>query len=226
MLCGMRPSGVSPFLRNWRKALSVVLLSAGLAGTHSAVATPVATARNPDVFGSVATAVSHTTLDDKWTPVAQARLDKRGPWSPILSRTRHLNRQEKISAVNSWVNARITYVEDVRQYGTLDYWASATQSLTLGRGDCEDYAIAKMQILRALGVPARKMYLVIARDVVRRIDHAMLAVSLNGDLLILDNETDRILPSDEVRNYRALLSFNATKRWTHGYEIAAFGAPQ
>jgi predicted transglutaminase-like cysteine proteinase len=175
---------------------------------------------NPDVFGSVALAVSRTSLDDKWLPVAGAgRLKSSGPWSAFLADARHLSRAAQISAVNSWVNARNNYVEDARQYGMMDYWANAAQSLSRGRGDCEDYAIAKMQMLRALGVPAGDMYLVIARDLVRRIDHAVLAVALNGDLLVLDNETNRILRSDEIRDYRPLFSFNAHKRWTHGYRI-------
>lgn len=181
---------------------------------------------SPDVFGSVALAVSRTSLDDKWLPAANASLGKRrGSWSGIIASARHLARPAQISAVNSWVNARISYVEDVRQYGTVDYWASAAQSLTGGRGDCEDYAIAKMQILRALGVPADSMYLVVARDLVRRVDHAVLAVALNGDLMVLDNETDRILSSADLKDYKPLLSFTATKRWTHGYRIEAPAAP-
>lgn len=180
---------------------------------------------SPDIFGSVALAVSRTTLDDKWLPVADAGLPRRGPWSALVASARSLDRSAQIAAVNSWVNARIGYVEDSRQYGTIDYWASAAQSLTRGRGDCEDYAIAKMQILRALGVPTGSMYLVIARDLVRRIDHAVLAVALDGDLMVLDNETDRILSSTELKDYKPLLSFNATRRWTHGYAIDAPAAP-
>lgn len=181
---------------------------------------------NPDVFGSVALAVSRTTLDDKWRPVAHAGLAGRaGPWSAIVASARNLDRAAQVSAVNSWVNGRIDYVEDARQYGAVDYWASAAQSLTRGRGDCEDYAIAKMQILRALGVSADSMYLVIARDLVRRIDHAVLAVALNGDLMVLDNETNRILSSAELKDYKPLLSFNTTKRWTHGYRIETPATP-
>ncbi|MCF8709837.1 transglutaminase-like cysteine peptidase [Rhizorhapis sp. SPR117] len=172
----------------------------------------------PDIFGSVALAVSRTALDSKWRHASSASLNASGaPWSGLLAQNRNQARMTQIANINAWVNARIRYVDDVKEYGTADYWASAAQSLSRGRGDCEDYAIAKMQLLKALGVPADSMYLVIARDLVRRADHAILAVAMDGDLLVLDNETNRILRSAEVRDYRPVLSFNENRTWTHGY---------
>lgn len=175
----------------------------------------------PDVFGSVALSVSRTALDGKWRAASGATLaGHAGPWAAVIAQNRNLPRAAQIRAINAWVNARIAYVEDVRQYGAADLWSPAAQSLTRGRGDCEDYAIAKMQLLRALGVPADSMFLVIARDLVRRADHAILAVAVDGDLVVLDNETDRILSSAEIRDYRPILSFNARGSWTHGYRTA------
>lgn len=174
----------------------------------------------PDVFGSVALPVSRTALDQKWRNAAAGTLPATGPWATLIAQSRSLARLEQIRAVNRWVNARISYVEDSRLYGTADHWAPAVQSLSRARGDCEDYAIAKMQILRTMGVPANAMFLVIARDLVRRADHAILAVAVDGDLLVLDNETDRVLPTSQVRDYRPVLTFNANGRWTHGYRTA------
>ena len=175
----------------------------------------------PDVFGTVAVPVSRTALDGKWRAASGGTLaSQAGPWKAVIAQNRNLPRAAQIRNVNAWVNRRIAYVEDVRQYGTADHWSSAVQSLKRGRGDCEDYAIAKMQILRALGVAADSMFLVIARDLVRRADHAILAVAVDGDLVVLDNETDRILSSADVRDYRPILSFNASGSWTHGYRTA------
>lgn len=175
----------------------------------------------PDVFGTVALRVSRTALDGKWRAASRATLTGRGgPWAAVIAQNRNLPRATQIRNVNAWVNQRISYVEDVRQYGAADHWSSAVQSLTRGRGDCEDYAIAKMQILRALGVAADSMFLVIAHDLVRRADHAILAVAVDGDLVVLDNETDRILSSADARDYRPILSFNSTGSWTHGYRTA------
>ena len=60
-------------------------------------------------------------------------------------------------------------------------------TLATGRGDCEDYAIAKYAILRAAGVPAQDLRLLLVRDRAVSQDHAVLAVRDNGQWLILDN---------------------------------------
>lgn len=178
-------------------------------------------AGQPDIFGSVALPVSRTALDSQWRRVAGQRLNARsGPWAALIAENRDAAPMARLIAVNAWVNARIRYVEDMREYRTADYWAPAARSIARGEGDCEDYAIAKMQILRAMGFAADSLYLVIARDLARRADHAILAVALDGDLLVLDNETDRILRSSELSDYRPVLSFSEGHRWTHGYRAA------
>jgi predicted transglutaminase-like cysteine proteinase len=96
--------------------------------------------------------------------------------------------------------------------------AAASYAASLrGRGDCEDYAIAKLQMLRAAGFADRDLYLVIAKDLVRRSDHALLVVRADGRLLVLDNGTDRILDAQDAGDYRPVLTYSATAAWTHGY---------
>lgn len=169
----------------------------------------------PDVFGSVAMAVTHTALDDKWSSIAQP-IAAQGVWSGVLQAARGAGRAQQVEMINSWVNGRLRFVDDA-QGG--DRWASAGQSLRRGSGDCEDYAIAKMKLLEAAGFDRHAMFLVIARDLVRRADHAVLAVRIGEELMILDNMTDRVLPSSQVSDYRPIMSFNAFGRWTHGYRI-------
>ncbi len=169
----------------------------------------------PDVFGSVAMAVSRTPLDDKWAAVG------RSSSPPIISASflrsaRAAAGLQQVEMVNRWVNGRLRFAND-RQ--GRDSWASASQSLQRGAGDCEDYAIAKMQLLEAAGFDRRAMFLVIARDFVRQADHAVLAVRVGDELMILDNMTDRVLPSSAVSDYRPIMSFNAYGRWTHGYRV-------
>jgi predicted transglutaminase-like cysteine proteinase len=124
---------------------------------------------------------------------------------------------ERIDAVNRFVNARIAFEEDSRQFGRTDVWQSAADTLRRGRGDCEDYAIAKLQLLRAAGLDERDLYLVIVKDLVRRSDHAVLAVESGGRLLVLDNGTDRVADSAELTDYRPIFTYSAGQRWTHGY---------
>ena len=107
-----------------------------------------------------------------------------------------------------------------RSHGVADRWSAPLATLATGRGDCEDYAIAKLQMLRSAGFADRDLYLVIVKDLVRRADHAVLVVRAEGRMLLLDNGTDRIADAANAQDYRPVLSFNAGHVWTHGYQRA------
>jgi predicted transglutaminase-like cysteine proteinase len=162
----------------------------------------------------VALPITRTALDRKWASVAQP-LAAKGLWSGLIQAAQGAGQLRQVEMVNSWVNQRLRFTDDRG-----DSWASASQSLLRGSGDCEDYAIAKMKLLEAAGFDRHALFLVIARDLVRQADHAVLAVRIDDRLLILDNMTDRIIPSSEVGDYRPIMSFNAYGRWTHGYRVA------
>jgi predicted transglutaminase-like cysteine proteinase len=173
----------------------------------------------PDVFGSTALAVTATPLDRRWQAVQSRSPDASSAhWAASL---RGRSDVERLDAVNRFVNSRLAFVDDDRQFGRADVWQSAAESLRRGRGDCEDYAIAKLQLLRAAGFAERDLYLVILKDLVRRSDHAVLAVASGGRLLVLDNGTDRIVDSADITDYRPIFSYSAGKRWTHGYRRSA-----
>ncbi|WP_242122789.1 transglutaminase-like cysteine peptidase [Sphingobium sp. Sx8-8] len=178
-----------------------------------ALSPPAPRSGQPDVFGSVALPIARTALDGKWASVSQP-LSSRGLWSGLVHAAQGAGQLRQVEMVNSWVNQRLRFVNDKG-----DDWASASQSLQRGTGDCEDYAIAKMKLLEAAGFDRRAMFLVIARDLVRQEDHALLAVRIGDELMILDNMTDRVLPSSSVGDYRPIMSFNAYGRWTHGYRV-------
>jgi predicted transglutaminase-like cysteine proteinase len=73
------------------------------------------------------------------------------------------NNQENIrkllSSVNITINKQIKYQLDKQQYGVEDYWASPSEVLNSGRGDCEDYAFLKRELLINLGVPKQQLKL-------------------------------------------------------------------
>lgn len=186
---------------------------------------PVAADR-PDVFGSVALPVSSTPLDGRWRKVQRAPVT--GSAASYAASLRKRNSLDRIDAVNSFVNSKIRFIDDSRQFRSPDYWSPAADTLRRGSGDCEDYAIAKLQMLRGAGIAERDLYLVIVKDLTRRADHAVLVVRAAGQLLLLDNGTDRIVDATEVRDYRPVLTFAAAgKAWTHGYRRPSpgYGAP-
>ena len=92
-----------------------------------------------------------------------------------------------LAQVNRWANHNIAYVEDKDLFGRSDFWAGAPTTLALRKGDCEDIAIVKMQMLAAAGVRSEDMFLTIARDLVRNADHAVLVVRTADGFVLLDN---------------------------------------
>ena len=169
----------------------------------------------PDVFGTIALKVGRTPLDSKWRRVEHLSLD--GAQVRYAHSLSGLTPVEKLEAVNRYVNHRVSFADDSIRFGRADVWSAAATTLRIGRGDCEDYAIAKLQLLRAAGLADRDLYLTIVKDLVRRADHAVLVVRAAGHMFVLDNGTDRLLDSQDVADYRPVLTFAATGEWTHGY---------
>ena len=177
----------------------------------------------PDVFNSVALPISRSPLDDRWSGVGSSGVG--GHAAAFAATLRGSVERARIEAVNAYVNARVRFVDDSRQFGVADRWSAASDTLARGRGDCEDYALAKMAMLRRAGLADKDLYLVVLKDLVRRADHAVLVVRSEGRFLVLDNSTDRLLDSAEIRDYRPILTFTAGKRYTHGYRRDRVAAP-
>ena len=176
---------------------------------------PVSSSR-PDVFNSVALSISRSPLDARWNRVSGAGVG--GNASAVAASLRDDDVLAKLEAVNSYVNARVRFVDDRVQFGVADRWLMPSETLARGQGDCEDFALAKRAMLRTAGVPDRDLYLVVLKDLSRRADHAVLVVRAAGRFLVLDNGTDRIVDSSEVQDYKPMLTFAADGRaYTHGY---------
>ena len=173
----------------------------------------------PNVFNSVALAVGRSPLDARWNHVANAGVS--GTPGAFAASLRSRGVIAKLEAVNSYVNARVRFVDDRVQFGVTDRWLTASETLVRGRGDCEDFAIAKRALLRAAGVADKDLYLVVLKDLTRRADHAVLVVRAAGRFLVLDNGTDRIVDSSDLFDYKPVLTFTAGKTYTHGYRRQA-----
>jgi predicted transglutaminase-like cysteine proteinase len=169
------------------------------------------------ILGSMSITIAHTPFDLNWASVSAKR--DRGKIDQLLTATgaRHSNSQAaQIEAVNRWVNRHIEFGEDRDVYGRADYWAPASETFRRGVGDCEDFAIAKMELLSALGIGRDKMRLVVARDLVRNADHAVLVVTMSDGPVMLDNMTDRLLDARRPNDYRPIMSFSQNVKWVHG----------
>lgn len=162
--------------------------------------------------------VTRTSLDLQWRRVIDSAVsarDTRALLDRPLRKSRDLAKDA--AKVNAWVNSHVAYVSDQALYGKADYWAPAKTTLSIRRGDCEDFAILKMQMLRALGFDGQDMYLTIARDLARQEDHAVLIVRVGDQKLVLDNATSQIIDATQTNDYRPVLSFTSKHKWLHGY---------
>jgi predicted transglutaminase-like cysteine proteinase len=173
----------------------------------------------PDIFNSVAVAIARTPLDARWDRVGMARV--RGAAATFADGLKGSDERRRLEAVNAYVNARVAFTSDSRQFGVADRWSNANDTLARGRGDCEDYALAKRAMLRRAGFADQDLYFVVLKDVLRREDHAVLVVRSGGRFLVLDNGTNRLTDSAEMRDYRPVMTFTAGQRFTHGYRRSA-----
>jgi len=172
------------------------------------------------ILGTMSVSIKHTPFDRDWAAVngkQGSRRMQRTLASTGARRSGELAAQ--VEAINRWVNRTIEFGEDRDVYGQADYWAPASETFRRGVGDCEDFAIAKMELLSALGISREKMRLVVARDLVRNADHAVLIVTLTDGAVMLDNMTDRLLDARLPNDYRPIMSFSLNSKWVHGYAV-------
>jgi predicted transglutaminase-like cysteine proteinase len=138
----------------------------------------------------------------------------------------------KLKAVNDFYNQRLAYMEDIDNWGQLDYWASPLESLGKGAGDCEDYAIGKYFTLTSLGVPHARLRMVYVRASIAGapngfVAHMVLAYypTPEAEPLVLDNLQPAIRPAGERPDLAPVFSFNAEGLWQGVGSIRANGDP-
>jgi predicted transglutaminase-like cysteine proteinase len=147
----------------------------------------------------------------------------------LLQYGTELDEAGQLEAVNNYFNHRIVFAEDQDVWGEADYWTSPLELLQQGRGDCEDYAIAKYFSLVAIGMPVSRLRMVYARAQVgvRGQPHMVLAyyAQPNAEPLILDNLITSLLPARRRPDLTPVFSFNGEALWQGvGYQSA--GDPQ
>lgn len=100
---------------------------------------------------------------------------------------------ELLTKVNRQVNAAIRPAEDIVVYGRANYWSLPKD----GRGDCEDYAMAKTKALLDAGFPASRMSVSVVLDRGGN-NHAVLLVRIADSDYVLDNMTSSIKSWDRT----------------------------
>lgn len=172
--------------------------------------------------GAVAVSVPRLAASAKWRRIVDERpahLPSTSAWTrwhDLVRKVSALKGEERLQAANEGINALLTYANDDDVYGVSDHWATLQESMTRGRGDCEDIAIAKMWLLNAAGIDLSNMRLVVLKDTLRNLDHAVLSVVENGHQYVLDNTAFKIGRADWMRGYRPIYALSVQQSWIYG----------
>lgn len=142
-------------------------------------------------------------------------------WQRLLGEGQKISELEKLRRTNDFFNRRITFDDDMSVWGQNDYWATPLEIIGQGRGDCEDFSIAKYYSLIELGIPINKLRLVYVKatqsgpDGVFLQAHMVLAyyATPNADPLVLDNLNPQILPASRRTDLSPIFSFNSAGLW-------------
>lgn len=155
------------------------------------------------------------------TRFGNARLNFLKTWEQVVITANDFPTPEKLRVANDFFNQNIYFSDDWAVWGQNDYWATPLETLAKGRGDCEDFAIAKYFSLKAMGIPVSRLRLVYVKvtqmgpagPVVQA--HMVLAYYQypGAEPLVLDNINPKIYPASQRTDLVPVYSFNSEGIW-------------
>lgn len=189
-------------------------------------------AAQPSVFGSVAVPSNLPDVQKRLEGLNLSMSAECGQDRACADRTEALAAEvanarssgdvaDTLGRVNAAVNRAVSYVPD----GGGDAWSSPSETVARGHGDCEDYAILKMAMLREAGVPAESMAVAVLSAKPHGSYHAVLVVSLAGGNMVLDIKDAKVRQATFPSEYQPLYSLSASRAWLHGNRIPASAVP-
>jgi predicted transglutaminase-like cysteine proteinase len=143
-------------------------------------------------------------------------------WQKLVADTGKMDDPEdQIKKVNEFWNRRMQFMEDTEAWGQDDYWATPMESLGQGKGDCEDFAIAKYFTLLAAGMDVSQLRLIYVKAKLggasSNISQAHMVLAFYSDPEaepeILDNLLGEIRPASRRPDLTPVFSFNGQGIW-------------
>jgi predicted transglutaminase-like cysteine proteinase len=175
--------------------------------------------------GGKAAVPAYAFNGERLAAVLKQRFGKKGTqayhdWHMLVESAANESPANKLARVNDFFNRRILLASDSQVWGRDEYWATPAELLGAGRGDSEDFAIAKYFTLLALNVPAERLRLIYAKLGAEARDsagpvHMVLAyyASANDEPMILDQRIAEVLPASRRTDLRPVFSFNSLGVW-------------
>lgn len=143
-------------------------------------------------------------------------------WQKLREDSRQLaTSEEKLRRINEFFNRRIQFADDQQVWNQSDYWATPLETLARGRGDCEDFTIAKYFTLLEAGVPDQQLRLVYVKARIGgpastlQQAHMVLAyyAAPDAEPLVLDNLITDLRPASRRPDLAPVFSFNSQGIW-------------
>jgi predicted transglutaminase-like cysteine proteinase len=151
--------------------------------------------------------------EDKYGGSAVERLRD---WQTLMQSDENKSKpmHDKLQQVNDFIN-QVQFIDDIRHWGEMDYWATPVELLATNGGDCEDFAIAKYLTLKQLGVPTEKLRITYVKAL--RINQAHMVLTFyetpGSEPLVLDNLESEVLPASKRDDLVPVYSFNGDSLW-------------
>jgi predicted transglutaminase-like cysteine proteinase len=142
-------------------------------------------------------------------PQSHFILNRFEAFNQMRQKVKPLNTMQKLVHVNLFYNQSLP-VHDENKYNADDYWATRKEFIINGKGDCEDYAIAKYLTLIEVGIPKESLYLAVVQVKEHTTYHMVLLYhDVSSQILyVLDNLSFRVLPLKKRVDLIPLVAFN------------------
>ena len=163
----------------------------------------------------------------------QQTADMVAQWRSMINDIKDLPADQKLVKVNDFFNTRIRWVQDPEAWGQKDYWATPLETMGNGKGDCEDFAIAKYATLILAGVDVNKLRITYVKAQMggpySKINTAHMVLAYYGspsaDPQILDNLVGDIRPASRRGDLTPVYGFNSNGLWVGGAAAPATTNP-
>ncbi len=146
-------------------------------------------------------------VEKKYGLDASMRVDE---MNKLLDSIKQDSVQQQLIAVNNFFN-KVPFMTDQEGWGEDDYWSTPLEFLSINKGDCEDYVIAKFFALLNLGIAQEKLYFTYVTYLPSNQAHMVLTYveTPKAIPLVLDNINKEALLASKRHDLRHVYSFNA-----------------
>lgn len=183
----------------------------------------------PNVFGTVALPVRATPTSTRWAKVMQASLDQPA-LDHLTAQARTMSPEDEVAFVQHAVNSALVNGASSTNCSDDGYWAPASETLARHMGDCFDVAVAKMEALRLLGVPAKDLYLTTGwfrqpGYPGKGRESVALLVHINDHYWLMPEQSDHAIesggPGEAGAGFTPAVTYGVGVTWIHGRVVHA-----